>query len=404
MPTFAYLAYGAQGRFAEGTVEAVSADAASEALWGQGLTAFQLTRADAAGKPWWRRDLFAGPPSATELASFTRDFATLSSAGIALDDALRIAAEQARSGKLKVLAQNLLAGVLGGATLSDTMGRQAAFPLDYVSAVRAGEIGGTLGEVLEELADLLERRVEVRARVKSALTYPALLIVLAVVSLAIVVGVLVPSIAPIFAEGGVAMPASLALVMWLEAHGTHMILAGGVTAVAAAGAAAVLLRRPDLRLSFDRRLVRLPGLGSFLLQQETARFARTLGTLTRAGVPLLQGAVSARAVVANRHVGAGLDRAIEEVREGASLHGALEAARVLPPIALRMISVGEEAGSLAKMLLRVAAMYETQTRRSVDRFMSILTPLITVLIAVVVGSLIMAVMNAILSINGMAGR
>ena len=404
MPTFSFRAYGAQGQFSEGTIDAASADAASDLLWGQGLTPFQLNRSDEAGKPWWRRELFAGPPSAADLSSFTRDFATLNTAEIPLDDALRILAEQAMSAKMRTLAKSLLADVLNGATLSDAMGKQAAFPLDYVSAVGAGEIGGTLAEVLEELAGLLERRVEVRARVRSALTYPAVLIVLAVVSLSIVIGVLVPSIAPIFAEGGNAMPASLRLVIAIQANATHIIVGLAVAAVAAGGAAAVALRRPGARQALDRRLMLLPGLGGFLLQQDTARFARTLGTLVRAGVPLLQAAVSARAVIANRHVGAAMDRAIDRVREGASLAAALQEAAVLPPIALRMVSVGEEAGKLAPMLLRVAAMFETQTQRSVDRFMTILTPLLTVVIAVLVGSLIMAVMNAILSINGMAVR
>jgi general secretion pathway protein F len=166
----------------------------------------------------------------------------------------------------------------------------------------------------------------------------------------------------------------------------------------------MVLRRPDLRLRLDRRLLKLPGLGAFLLQQETARFARTLGTLVRAGVPLLQASTSARAVLGNRHIAAAMNGAIDKVREGASLHQALGAASVLPSIALRMISIGEEAGKLATMLLRVARMFETQTQRSVDRFMTILTPVLTVVIAVLVGGVIMAVMNAILSINSMAGH
>jgi len=404
MPTFAYRAYGAQGQFSEGTIDAASADAASDLLWGQGLTPFQLRRSDEAGTPWWRRELLGARPSAADLALFTRDFATLNTAEIPLDDGLRILAEQASSARMRTFARKLLADVLNGATLSDAFARQAVVPADYVSAVRAGEIGGTLGTVFEELADLFERRLEVRARVRSALVYPAVLIVLAVVSLGIVIGVLVPSIAPIFAEGGNAMPALLRLVIAVQDHAPYIILSAAAAAVVTGGAAAATLRRPGARVALDRHLLRLPSLGVFLLQQDTARFARTLGTLIRAGVPLLQAAVSARAGIANRHLAATIDQAIDRVREGASLHQALQAATAVPPIALRMISVGEEAGKLAAMLLRIAAMFETQTRRSVDRSMTILTPLLTVIIAVLVGSLIMAVMNAILSINGMAVR
>jgi len=406
MTAFRYRAYGSRGEFAEGVIDAASPAAAGDLLWGQGLTPFWLRQADAAGRKWCQREVLAGrAPSQAELASFTRDFATLNTAEIPLDDALRTLAEQAASAKLRALAGALVADVLNGATLSDAMHKQPqVFPPDYVAAVRAGEIGGTLTQVLEELADLLERRSEIRARVRSALVYPAVLIVLAVVSLAIVIGVLVPSIAPIFAEGGAPMPAALRFVVAAQAHAAEIAVALAVAAGAVAGVALMARGRPALRLALDRRLLGLPALGAFVLGRETARFARTLGTLLRAGVPLLQGAVSARAVIGNRHVAAAMDGAIDKVREGASLHHALQAASVLPPVAVRMISVGEEAGKLAAILLRVAMMFETQTQRSVDRFMSILTPLLTVIIAVLVGGLILAVMNAILGINGLAGR
>jgi len=405
MPAFRYRAYGTGGDVAEGTIDAASQNAASDLLWGQGLIAFQMRQADAAAKKWWRRDVFVRrAPTTTDLALFTRDFATLNSAELPLDDALRILAEQTAA-KMRKLAGGLLGEVLNGGTLSDAMQKQGPiFSADYVSAVRAGEIGGTLAQVLEELADLLERRAEIRARIKSALVYPAILMLLAVASLAIVIEVLVPSIAPIFAESGKPMPASLQFVAAIEAHVTALLLTMASLAGAATGATALLLRRKDGRLALDRSLLKLPGVGAFVVQQETARFARTLGTLVRAGVPLLQASTSAVAVIANRHIAAALERAIDMIREGASLHHALQATSVLPSVAVRMVSVGEEAGKLAPMLLRVAKMFETQTQRAVDRFMTILTPALTVMIAVLVGGLIMAVMNAILSINGLAGR
>jgi general secretion pathway protein F len=145
-------------------------------------------------------------------------------------------------------------------------------------------------------------------------------------------------------------------------------------------------------------------LARFQLQQEAARIARTLGTLLRAGVPLLRAATSACDVVGNRHVAAGIARAIGLLQEGASLHHALAAETTLPAVALRMISVGEEAGKLDRMLLAVAVKFEQQTQRSIDRFMTTLTPLLTMTIAVLVGGLIMAVMNAILSVNELAAR
>jgi general secretion pathway protein F len=158
------------------------------------------------------------------------------------------------------------------------------------------------------------------------------------------------------------------------------------------------------REQFDRLKLRLPVAGGFLLQHEAARFARTLGTLLKAGVPLSQAARSARSVIVNRHIAAGMDRVIEAVHQGMSLHRALRNEAVLPAIALQMISVGEEAGKLSAMLTRVALMLERQIQSSIDRFMSALTPVLTVAIALLVGALVMPVMNAVLSINDLAGR
>jgi general secretion pathway protein F len=145
-------------------------------------------------------------------------------------------------------------------------------------------------------------------------------------------------------------------------------------------------------------------LGNFLIQRETARFTRTLGTMLKAGVPLSQATRSACDVVGNRHMMAGIIRAIEAVHQGAALYRALREETVLPAIALQMISVGEEAGKLDRMLTRVAVMLERQLQSNIDRFMSALAPALTVAIALMVGTLIMPVMNAVLSINDLAAR
>jgi general secretion pathway protein F len=170
------------------------------------------------------------------------------------------------------------------------------------------------------------------------------------------------------------------------------------------GMASVARRRPEVRLTLDRWKLRLPLLGGFLLQTETARFARTLGTMLKAGVPLIQATTSACSVIGNRHLVAGMNRAIEAIHQGLSLHRALRQETVLPAITLQMISVGEEAGKLDRMLMRVAVMLERQLQSSIDRFMSALTPALTVGIAVMVGALILPVMNAVLSISDLASR
>lgn len=404
MATFQYRAYGARGDLAEGRIDAVSRDAASDLLWAQGLTPFEMRVVDRFAKSWWKRDLIArGGPTQADLASFTREFATLNAAEIPLDNALRIVAEQQTTPSMQKVVAEILADVLNGGSLSDAMQKHPrVFPLDYLSVVRAGEIGGTLGQVFEELADLLDRRMEIRARTQSSLIYPVVLVVLTLVSLAIIVGSLIPSIAPIFAESGKPMPVSMSVVValrarWMEAATLVILLAGGSTA-----AAALALRQAGTRLAFDRFKLTIPSFGPLILHRETGRFARTLGTLLKAGVPLLQAAASARSVVGNGHVAAGIDRAIESIREGAALHHALRNEAILPSLALRMISVGEESGKLDRMLVRVAVIFEQRTQRNMERFMTMLTPFLTGIIAVLIGGLVMTVMNAIVGINDLA--
>jgi general secretion pathway protein F len=405
MPSFHYQAYDAHGTLAQGRIEALSSEAASEALWAQGLTAFELEHASNSSTLWWQRELFGSGVGRADLVSFTREFATLAGAGIPLDDCLRILADQATSHAARALIAEVRQEVLNGATLSDALRqRRRFFSEDYVNIVRAGEAAGALARVFDELAALLERRQEVRSKVQSALVYPSILLALSVVSLAVIIGVLIPGIAPVFAQGGKPLPATIQFFLDLQARWLDVLIGFAMAGAAITWMIAVGLRRPAVRIRFDRLKFAVPMAGALLLQQETARFSRTLGTLLRAGVPLLQAATSACGGTANRHLAAALNRAIALVREGASLNRALDSETTLPPIALRMIAIGEEAGKLDHMLLTIAGMFEQQTQRTIDWLMTLLTPLLTVGIAGLVGSLILTVMNAILSINEIAVR
>jgi general secretion pathway protein F len=406
MPTFRYRAYGLDGGFSEGTVHAASSDAANDMLWSQGLTPFQMRAANESGTNWWNREILSGAGSQrADLVAFTREFAMLNAADIPLDDALRILREQASSARLRALVEGLLAEVLNGLPLSDAMQKQTKiFPADYIAVVRAGEIGGTLNDVFVGLTELLERRAEIRARIQSALIYPCMLVALSLGTFVIIIGGLIPSIAPIFSQSGKPVPASIQFMLALQERWFEILLGAGITVSALLGSLSLAMHKPALRQTLDRFKLLVPVLGSFLLQQEAARFARTLGTMLKAGVPLVQATKSACSVIGNRHIAAGMDRAIEAVHQGTALHRALHKETVLPAIALQMISVGEEAGKLDRMLTRVAIMLEQKIQSSIDRFMSALTPLLTIGIALMVGALIMPVMNAVLSINDLAAR
>ncbi|MGJ5180685.1 type II secretion system F family protein [Bradyrhizobium oligotrophicum] len=406
MPRFRYQAYGADGAFAEGTIEAASAAAADAALWAQGLSPFQMRSVDGGSTAWWNREITLGGGTARgDLLAFTREFSILCSAEIPLDDALRIVQVQTSLARLKTFAAALLADVLNGRPLSEAMQAQTrVFPADYVAVVRAGESGGRLAQVLSELAELLERRAEIRARIQSALIYPVMLIVLSLVTLAIIIGGVIPSMAPIFTQSGKPVPLTIQAMLTLQAHWLEIVIASLAALVLLGGSIVFAMADAARRRRLDRLLLGLPLAGSFLLQQDTARFARTLGTMLSAGVPLIPATRSASEVVGNDHLRAGVEQAIEKVQQGVALHRALRETAALPAVALQMIAVGEEAGRLDRMLLRVAEMLEKQLQTRVDRFVAALTPAMTVGIALIIGALIMPVMTAVLSINDLAGR
>jgi general secretion pathway protein F len=401
MPSFRYEAYGARGEYASGHLDAPSEQGAIDQLWAQGLTPFRMVPGELRSLRWWQREVYVGSGAAeAQLAAFTRELATLRTAEIPVDDALRVLVEQATSPKAKAIASALLAKVLEGAPLSDAMHSQASiFPPEYVSTVRAGEISGTSSQVLDELAKLLERRLELRGRIQSALIYPLVLMLMALASIVIIISVLVPTIAPIFAENGREPPMAIRAALALQSHWLEALAIAFGGLFAAITFSRRLLRRSHIRLAVDRGKLWIPKLGPILLQLETARLARTLSTLLKAGVPLVPALTSARAAIGNAYLALGVERAIEVVRNGGALHQALRTETPLSAVAMRIISVGEEAGNLDGVLSRIAIMFEQQSERSIERFMSLLTPLLTAALALPTAGLILAVMSALLGVN-----
>lgn len=405
--SYRYSAYTRAGTLSEGRLQAGSLDEAIEALWGRGLTPFETREDDApAAARWWRRDVLSPRKvSQRDVAAFTREFATLVQSGIAMDDALRIVVEQSAAGRMRPVIAGVLDLVLDGAHLSDAMAQHPeAFQGDYISMARAGEASGDLARVFGELADLLERRQELAGKITSALVYPCVLILLAVVSIGVVVGVLVPGLAPIFAQSGKPMPAMIAFIVRCEQSWPSIAMAGVAIAIGVLAIGGALARSDAMRLAADRMLLGLPLAGTLSAEQNFARFARTLGSLLRAGVPMLAAQTSAGSVVRNRHIAAGLAAALDIVRDGRSLSRALDGRPGIAPVALRMIAVGEETGKLGQMLLRIAVILEQQSQRRIERLMTLLTPALTVAIAGLVGALIFTVMNAILSVNELVAR
>lgn len=398
MAQFRYRAVSASGELLRGEMQAASADEVITRLQDQGHVALDAQPAGAAtGLGQWLR---RGPLDAAALAQFTLQLGTLLHAGQPLDRALSLLAELPEGAQARHLIERLRERVRGGAALSQALeDEHGAFSRLYVSLVRAGEASGRTDEALLRLAEHLERTAELRGAVINALVYPAFLLVGVFGALVLLLTYVVPQFVPIFASMDVPLPwitrAVLALGDGLRHWGWLLLVA----LIAAGFGLAARLRDPAQRLAFDVRLLRVPVLGSLLLKIETARMARTLGTLLGNGVPLLAALTISRQVAGNRALDAALGEAIEAVKQGLGLSAALAPTQRLPRLALAMMQVGEESGTLEAMLLRVADTFDTETRRSVDRLLAALVPVLTVVMTVLVGLIMLAILLPLLSLT-----
>jgi general secretion pathway protein F len=408
-----------QGVITAGTIVADGVDAAIDALYGSGLTPFETygTADEKAGQSSqtpaaynkaivsiWKRELFESNRfSLKELTAFTVELASLTNSGLPLDAAFRIIAGPGASSKTIRLANGLLKDVLAGSQLSEAMARRPEiFPPDYRAILSAGEAGGITGQVLKQIAELLARRLEIRGKISSALVYPIILILMSLVSMVVIVFVLIPSISPIFTDAGLPLPGILNTFADLQENWVRAALVLGFVSVGSAALWNKAKRNSEMMLGIDQLKCSLAVVGKLIQIREAGGFARALGTLLSARVPLMSAMQTARALVTNRHLNALYQKAIERVPEGTPLHRAFDGTGLLPATSLRFVAVGEESGQLGPMLIQVATVLEGDLQRHIERMVGLLTPILTLAVGGSIGALIMQVMSAVLSINNLA--
>ena len=392
MPTFQYQALAVDGRAERGVVQADTARGARGLLRERGLTPLEVS--ELSGEAAERRRL----PASANL-QFTRQLATLVRAGLPLEEALAAVADGAE-GRTRAVALGLRARVMEGATLAGALGDYpGSFDALYRASVAAGERGGRLDVVLTRLAGHLESRDALRRQVIVALTYPALL---SVVALAVVAGLLtyvVPQVTEVFVRGGQVLPlptrALLATSDWVASWGGWFLLAVGLAGLALVG--------PWRRAAWQRRRhrlwLRLPGLGSLLIKQETARFIRTLALLAGSGVPLLEALRLAAQTVRNRALAASLEQVAARVREGATLSRSLAGSGRFPPLAIRLIASGERAGRLDAMLEEAADQLDRELQTLMQVAIGLLGPLVILLVGTLVLFIVLAILLPIFEMN-----
>lgn len=402
MTHFRYEAIDREGLLRSGRVEAQTR-AKAMSLAGAGGRRVTRLEAVSAGGSIWTRDLFGtGRVRQGDVLSVVKDLATLIEAELTIDRALRLVIRQAPKSMTAIL-EAVLADVLAGVALSKALARHPkAFPRDVVEVAAAGELTGTLGRVLRDLAVSMARAQEIRRTVVSALIYPSLLLVMALGIVGLVVGVLVPSLEPLFDQPGIEPPAVIALTRSVEdllSRHWPALLAGQAITIAVVVS---LWRRPAVAERRDALLLRMPLLGPVLAGIEAGRICRTLGTLLNANVGLPTALAATRLVPRSRPFRRAVDEAARRVPEGARLAAALSGLQSLSPLTLQMIATGEEVNRVPDMLMRAAELHEEQVQIRIDRLFTAMTPIITAALGLVVGGLILSIMSAIFSVNDLA--
>jgi general secretion pathway protein F len=399
MTQFRYRAVSAAGEMLQGQMEAASLDEVVSRLQDQGHTPLDARAADSGAASggmagWFKRGAFTGD----QLAQFTHQLATLLGAGQPLDRALGILMDLPEGASAKQLIERVRDRVRGGTPLSQALDDEhSVFPKLYISLVRAGEAGGSLEDTLRRLADYLERSQQLRGSIINALIYPAFLMVGVLGSLLLLLAYVVPQFVPIFDDMQVPIPLITQVVLAIGNTLQSWWWALLILLILGVLIARSRLRDPAAKLAWHTRLLTMKLVGPLLLKVETARIARTLGTLLKNGVPLLTSLGIARQVTGNKALDLALAQASEQVKEGAGLSFALAQAQRFPRLALQM--VGEEAGQLDTMLLKVADTFELESRRAIDRLLAALVPALTIVMTVMVAFIMAAILLPMLDLT-----
>ncbi|MGO4504144.1 MULTISPECIES: type II secretion system inner membrane protein GspF [unclassified Dyella] len=401
MTQFRYRAVSAAGEMLQGQMEAASLDEVVSRLQDQGHTPLDARAADSGAASggmagWFKRGAFTGD----QLAQFTHQLATLLGAGQPLDRALGILMDLPEGASAKQLIERVRDRVRGGTPLSQALDDEhSVFPKLYISLVRAGEAGGSLEDTLRRLADYLERSQQLRGSIINALIYPAFLMVGVLGSLLLLLAYVVPQFVPIFDDMQVPIPLITQVVLAIGNTLQSWWWALLILLILGVLIARSRLRDPAAKLAWHTRLLTMKLVGPLLLKVETARIARTLGTLLKNGVPLLTSLGIARQVTGNKALDLALAQASEQVKEGAGLSFALAQAQRFPRLALQMVQVGEEAGQLDTMLLKVADTFELESRRAIDRLLAALVPALTIVMTVMVAFIMAAILLPMLDLT-----
>lgn len=392
---FKYQAFDTEGKVQTGELSAESEREAIRILQGKNLTPVKVQETKRIFGRGRNKKI-----SHADILDFTNGLCTLVDARVPIDKALRLLDGVTESSAMRELVLNLLRDVKEGKSLAQAMENHShVFSRMYVNIVRAGEEGGILHELLPDLTDFLETSAKTRQAVISAMIYPVVLLVTGIISVFLLLIFVVPQFAVMFEDVGTEIPSSAAFLLSLS----NFVQSYGYLFVIAAVICIYLWKRldrdPQTKLQKDGFLLSLPLVGTLILYQECAVFARTLGALIGAGIPLIQALRISREVIANSVLTSHLLKVEEDVRGGSGLGISLERTNRFPTLLHQLVAVGEESGRTSDILLKTAVTFDTYVRNQMSALVSALQPALIIFLAIAVGGITITMLSAVFSMN-----
>lgn len=332
------------------------------------------------------------PVSVKDKAVFSRQFAAMVNAGVAMVRCLSILGEQCSNPRLKKALGQISLEVQQGMNLSDAMRRQPqCFDNLYVSMIQAGEVGGVLDEVLNRLAKVLEDMARLQNQIKGAMAYPIAVGILATVVFLGMTIFLIPIFANIFKGLGGELPELTLFMLGIsEVLTSWRAVIPVIVVISFVVAYKWYYKTPMGRVTMDRFFLKMPIIGDLNEKSAVARFCRIFGTLTRSGVPILASLDIVRDTAGNQVISNAIEKSKQEVQQGGMLSMALQRERVFPPLAIQMISIGEETGEIDSMMMKVADFYEDEVEQAVKALTSVLEPIMMVFLAGMVAVILLS--------------
>ena len=400
MAVFYYRAVGRDGRTVDGTLEAAGLELASRQLRARGLTLLSLDPEEAGNAVGRSR---GRPPSRQDVLAMTTELAVLLRAGLPLDRSLKVLIDMAVVPSMGALLADVLKAVKDGKSLSIALEPYAdLFGRFYLSMVRSGEASGEMSVVLDRLVAYLEEAKANRDSVISALIYPAILLVVALLSVVVMLAFIVPQFETLFNDMGESLPALTRAVInaadFIQAWFWPLLVLLAALFIAARN----YLRSENGRKRWHERLLALPIAGGIVFEFEMARFSRTLGTLLGNGVPLLRSLQIAITTVENVVLREALQALPPAVKAGQRMSVAMADTKMFTPMVIQMTRVGEESGAMGTMMLELAKVFEDHVNAGVKRSLTLLEPVLILGMGAIIAVIIIAILMGILSVNDLA--